>query len=42
MNAYHDALELAKCNDSSLVVKIIVEQNDNSYVDIITPLGIHK
>lgn len=41
MNTYHDALELAKYNDSSWVAQII-EKDDGSYVDIVTLLGIQE
>jgi len=42
MNAYHDGLEVAKCNNLSWVAKIIVQKDDTTYVDIVTLLGINK
>ena len=42
MNTYHDAFDLAKCNDSSWVAQIIVKKNNGSYVDIVTLLSIQK
>ena len=42
MNTYHNALELAKRNDSSWVAKLIVKRNVISFVDMVTQLNIHN